>query len=155
MALRVDNTWLADVGHGKGFLRPLRWESREDQSDPQGVFRLVDADEGDIDVLMNGRPAYRLERRAAQLSDFVARYWWGQSAPESKFLGVPTCSLATTTGRILMRGNKLYRNDNGQRTVEVIDDLLSAYKEHFGLELEHVNFPQATEAGLLPSPPAA
>ena len=55
--------WLADVGFGSHSDYPLSLEARDDQDDPAGRFRLADAEAGDIDVLRNGRPQYRLEAR--------------------------------------------------------------------------------------------
>ncbi len=66
MALRVqtpDGPWLADVGFGRHSHFPLRWDSRDEQSDPAGVFRLEETAEGDLDVLRDGTPQYRLEQR--------------------------------------------------------------------------------------------
>src|SRR5215469_14721248 len=56
--------WLADVGFGNHSDYPLLLEARDDQDDPGGRFRLADAGAGDIDVLKDGRPQYRIEARA-------------------------------------------------------------------------------------------
>src|ERR1700733_7800673 len=56
--------WLADVGFGSHSDYPLRLDTRDDQVDPAGRFRLADADAGDIDVLKDGKPQYRIETRA-------------------------------------------------------------------------------------------
>ncbi|MFD5875527.1 arylamine N-acetyltransferase, partial [Streptomyces sp. NPDC060322] len=54
LALRVrtpTGPWLADVGFGKHSHYPLRLDSRADQPDPGGVFRVVETPEGDLDIL--------------------------------------------------------------------------------------------------------
>jgi len=63
----------ADVGFGSHSDYPLLLDVREDQDDPAGRFRLADADAGDIDVLKDGRPQYRIETRERSLADCVRR----------------------------------------------------------------------------------
>src|SRR6266581_2530539 len=60
--------WLADVGFGSHSTFPLLFESRQDQDDPAGLFLLADAEDGDVDVLKDGEPQYRLERRERLLA---------------------------------------------------------------------------------------
>ena len=57
--------WLADVGFGSHSAYPLLLDSRADQDDPAGVFRLADAADGDVDVLRDGQPQYRARVAAA------------------------------------------------------------------------------------------
>ena len=74
--------WLADVGFGSHSDYPLLLDAREDQVDPAGRFRLADtytgdaAAAGDIDVLKDGQPQYRLETRERSLADCVPTCWW-------------------------------------------------------------------------------
>jgi N-hydroxyarylamine O-acetyltransferase len=65
LCLRVElaEPWLVDVGFGKFSQYPLRLAQRDPQADPQGEFRLAEADTGIIDVSCDGRPEYRLETR--------------------------------------------------------------------------------------------
>ena len=53
--------------------------------DPAGRFRLADAEAGDIDVLRDGKPQYRLETRERSLADCVPPCWWQQTSPQSHF----------------------------------------------------------------------
>ncbi|MFZ0046253.1 MAG: arylamine N-acetyltransferase, partial [Streptosporangiaceae bacterium] len=53
--------WLADVGFGRHSVYPLLLDGRARQDDPAGVFELADADGGDLDVLRDGQPQYRIE----------------------------------------------------------------------------------------------
>ena len=73
--------WLADVGFGSHSDYPLLTEARDDQDDPAGRFRLADAGAGDIDVLKDGRPQYRIETRERSLADCVPTCWWQQTSP--------------------------------------------------------------------------
>lgn len=78
LALRVDldEPWLADVGFGRHSRYPLRLAGRADQPDPGGTFRLADAPAGDVAVLRDGEPQYRVEPRPRALADFAPTCWW-------------------------------------------------------------------------------
>ncbi|SER30871.1 N-hydroxyarylamine O-acetyltransferase [Lentzea xinjiangensis] len=143
MALLVDGEWLADVGFGSFSLHPLSWTSREDQQDPCGVFRLRDHGD-DVDVLHDGSPAYRLERRPRELAEFVPACWWQQTAPESHFRKGPMATRALPDGRITVAGAKLVVTENGRKTSTDVDDPAAALLEHFG-----VHFRQSNASGVL------
>lgn len=143
LALLVDGTWLADVGFGSFTLHPLSWESREDQHDPFGVFRLVDVDD-DVEVLMDGKPCYRLDRRPRELAEFVPTCWWHQTAPESHFRAGPMASLALPAGRITVTDKKVVRTENGRKTSTDVEDPAAAFLQEMGL-----HFRQSSASGVL------
>jgi N-hydroxyarylamine O-acetyltransferase len=142
MALRVhaDEPVLADVGFGRFIRRPVRWESRTAQQDPDGVVRLADVGDGDVDVLLDDQPQYRMERRPRRLADFAPTCWWQQTSPDSHFTRSTTCSLLTSTGRITLSGNRLIRTEHDERSERELPDdaVLDGYREHFGIELDRV-----------------
>jgi N-hydroxyarylamine O-acetyltransferase len=140
LALRV-GPWLADVGFGSHSHHPLRLDERGDQNDPGGVFRIVDAPDGDLDVLQDGRPVYRLETRARALRDFAAGCWWHRTSPQSHFTRSLVCSMLTETGRVTLSGRTLIRTADGERHEQRLGDdaeVLAAYRTHFGIELDSV-----------------
>ena len=51
------------MGFGSHSDYPLLLEAREDQDDPAGRFRIAKAGHGDLDVLRDDRPQYRIETR--------------------------------------------------------------------------------------------
>ncbi len=133
--------WLADVGFGSNSTYPLLLEDRREQHDPAGMFQVAAAPDGDVEVLKDSEPQYRLERRARSLEDFVPTCWWQQTAPESHFRAGLICSLLTDDGRISLSGRTLIRTSDGTRTEqELADDaaVLAAYREHFGIDLDRV-----------------
>jgi N-hydroxyarylamine O-acetyltransferase len=143
LALRVDcpEPWLVDVGFGRHAQHPLRLDLRTDQADPDGTFRLVDADEGDIDVWRDGRPQYRAELRPRALLDCEATCWWHQTSPRSHFTQSTVCSLLTETGRVTLSDGLLIRTVDGERHEEALRsdaDVLDAYRTHFGIALDRV-----------------
>jgi N-hydroxyarylamine O-acetyltransferase len=146
LALRIDlaESWLVDVGFGTFSHHPLRMGARHDQHDPGGIFQVIEAGEragyGDLDVIMDGEPQYRLDLRAYELADFVPTCWWQQTSPQSHFTRSPTCSLLTETGRVTLSGARLIHTVHGEREERVLADadLLDAYRTHFGLTLDGV-----------------
>jgi N-hydroxyarylamine O-acetyltransferase len=130
--------WLADVGFGSHSTYPLDFETRAAQQDPGGTFLLADADEGDVDVLKDGAPQYRIERHERALDEFVPTCWWQQTSPESHFTEGTICSMLTPEGRVSIAGRNLIRTSAGTRTEEQLssdDELLAAYREYFGISL--------------------
>jgi N-hydroxyarylamine O-acetyltransferase len=133
--------WLADVGFGSHSDYPLLLDVREDQDDPAGRFRLADADAGDIDVLKDGRPQYRIETRERSLADCVPTCWWQQTSPLSHFTRSTICSRLTPGGRVSISGRMLILTQGGTRTeqqLETDDALLAAYRDHFGIVLSRI-----------------
>jgi N-hydroxyarylamine O-acetyltransferase len=133
--------WLADVGFGNHSDYPLLLEARDDQDDPGGRFRLADAGAGDIDVLKDGQPQYRIEARERSLADCVPTCWWQQTSPLSHFTRSTICSRLTLGGRVSISGRLLIQTQDGTRTEQRLDTddaLLAAYRDHLGVVLSRV-----------------
>lgn len=161
MALKVrtvdGGTWLADVGFGAHSHHPLAFEARGEQADPAGVFRIVGAgpDEAgarggheaaeavDLDVVMDGRPEYRLERRPRVLGDFVAGAWWHSTSPASHFTQSLVCSRVTEEGGRITLSGRTFKTTAADGTREerelgTDEEVLGVYRERFGIELDRV-----------------
>ncbi len=142
LALRVHTpggSWLADVGFGRNSHLPLRWDSRAEQSDPAGVFRIEETAEGDLDVLRDGTPQYRLEQRPRAYAEFEVGCWWHQTSPKSHFTRSLVCSRLTETGRVTLSGRTLViTGADGAREERQVEEgeVLAAYREYFGIVLE-------------------
>jgi N-hydroxyarylamine O-acetyltransferase len=133
--------WLADVGFGSHSTYPLRYDSRREQNDPGGRFSLADTPTGDVDVLRDGEPQYRIEPRERSLADFIPTCWWQQTSPESHFTRSTVCSRLTEDGRVSLSGRTLIRTSAGSRTEQPLDAddaVLAAYRDHFGISLDQV-----------------
>ena len=145
LALIVDlpdgsGPWLADVGFGSHSTYPLRLASGPGQPDPGGLFRLAAAGGTDLDVLKDGEPQYRIELRERALADFEPTCWWQQTSPDSHFTRSTICSRLTPDGRISISGHTLIRTSGGVRDEQLLasDEVLVAYREHFGISLDRV-----------------
>lgn len=155
LALRVgtdDGTgpWLADVGFGDHAQHPLALDDHTDQEDPRGTFRIRRApaeaaeggeDYGDVEVLRDGAPQFRLDPRPRALADFRAGAWYHRTSPDSGFTRAPVCSRFTAAGRITLSGRKLVTTVGAERHETPLgsdDEVLAAYHEHFGLRLDRL-----------------
>ncbi|GGK45481.1 arylamine N-acetyltransferase family protein [Streptomyces flaveus] len=159
LALRVGTVdggdWLVDVGFGANSHYPLAFGERGEQMDPAGTFRLVEAGadpagvrggaagSGDLDVLRDGTPQYRLELRPRVLGDCVSGAWWHSTSPVSHFTRSLVCSRVTDDGgRITLSGRK-FTVTAPEGTKEGSDlatdeEVLEVYRERFGILLERV-----------------
>lgn len=145
LTLRVTDAdgdvWLADVGFGLHSELPLRYEDRADQTDPFGTLRITEIAGGELDVLRDGEPAYRIDPRTLAYADFALGNWWQQTSPKSHFTQSLVCSLPTDAGRVTISGRKLIVTDaDGKREQELADDaaVLAVYRDYFGIELSAV-----------------
>ncbi|MFE5815488.1 arylamine N-acetyltransferase [Streptomyces sp. NPDC056479] len=168
MALKVGTVdggaWLADVGFGAHSHYPLAFEARGEQLDPAGVFRVVEAgpdaagvrgghdleEATDLDVVMDGRALYRLDRRPRALGDFVAGAWWHSTSPVSHFTQSLVCSRVTEEGgRITLSGRTFKATaadgTREERELGTDEEVLRVYRERFGIELDRV--PTVSGAG--------
>ena len=136
MCLRVDGTWLADVGFGDSFVRPLRLDEPGEQSDGRRQFRIV-ADGPDARVLEDaGRPAFRFDLTPYALADFAPGSTYHQTSPDSPFTKRRVVSRMTSDGRITLRDDRLIVTDAaGHKTETPIEaaDWHRHAREHFGL----------------------
>ncbi|MET1072183.1 MAG: arylamine N-acetyltransferase [Umezawaea sp.] len=139
LALRVDDT-LVDVGFGDFALRPLSLTSRADQPDVEGVFRVVEAEYGDLDVLQDDEPQYRLEMRPRALADFAPMCWYQQHSPDSAFVKRALATLPTVGGRVTVSGHRVITTVGGEKVEREVGDaeLLEVYQSAFGIALDRV-----------------
>lgn len=143
LVLRVDlaEPWLVDTGFGRNSLHPLRLRSREPQQDPNGEYLLVDAEDGGVDLHLDGKPLYRLDDRPVEVADFAPTLWWYRTAPDSPFLEDLFCSLPTEDGRITLKGDRLTVAEGGERHTEDLTNssaIFAAYRKHFGFDLDRL-----------------
>ena len=148
LALRVDldEPWLVDVGFGRFSRHPLRLNAAGGQEDPNGTFEIAPAGLGDLDVLENGKPQYRIEPKPRELRDFEAMCWYQQHSPQSHFTNSLVCTLQSGDERITLSGNTLIRTGPDGRDESTLDDseVLAAYRDHFGIVLDRI--PQVATA---------
>ncbi len=147
LRVRLDGEdWLVDTGFGRNSRFPLRFAEPGPQADPHGEYTLSATGDGTVDVALGGRPLYQVDTRPARMDDFRPTLWWWRTCPDSPFLQDVFCTMATPDGRTTLRGSRLTRVEGGERTTEDLADdhaVRTAYKEHFGIELDRLPGPVA------------
>jgi len=159
LGVEAGGLWLADVGFGEHSLHPLRMDDPDAQPDPQGTFQISGTPEGDLDILRDGKPQYRLEIRPRRLEDFAPGCWWQQTSADSHFTRSLVCTLPVDRGRgrVTISGRRLIRTvaDDREETVLAGDgEVLAAYRDLFGIRLDRVPGlpkPAVTSRGPAPS----
>jgi N-hydroxyarylamine O-acetyltransferase len=136
--------WLADVGFGDSFRRPLRLQADVEQEGTDGrLYRLhqecssVDRDSlkdtghdpeeysyywivQQLSDAEQWESQYRFTLRPHVLTDFAERCEYQQTDPESHFTQNRICSLALPEGRISLSDRRLITTIKGQRTERVV-----------------------------------
>jgi N-hydroxyarylamine O-acetyltransferase len=111
--------WLADVGFGDSFRRPLRLEADIAQDGADGHrYRLQHEDDYwtvEQETGAGWRPQYRFTLQPHPLADFEERCDFQQYSPESHFRQGRVCSLATPDGRITLSELRFITTSDGQR----------------------------------------
>jgi N-hydroxyarylamine O-acetyltransferase len=141
LQVNAPEPWFVDVGFGEHSMAPLRVEPGMEQADPRGTFEMVATAAGDLDVVKNGQPQYRVERKPRDLPDFRAMCWYQQHSPESHFTRSLVCSIATPTGRVTLSERTLITTTGDTRTETVLEgdaQVLDTYRSQFGIELDRV-----------------
>jgi N-hydroxyarylamine O-acetyltransferase len=140
MVLQVGR-WLVDAGFGNQNPPLLRLDDPGEQHDAGSSYRVVPTGDGDLDVLRDGQPQYRVWTRPQTLADFNCGLWWHTTSPESYFGRTMVCSLTTVDGRISLSGRRLIRtrgSERDERELGTDEEVLTAYREHFGITLDRV-----------------
>src|SRR5262249_4749417 len=119
LMVRLDESWLVDVGFGDSFLEPLKIYERADQVQRNFAYRIV-ADGGYLVVVRKNqddwKPQYRFTLQPHEFQDFAEMCRYHQTSPQSHFTQGTICSRATEEGRITLSGMRFIRTgSNGER----------------------------------------
>lgn len=144
MALRVradGEDWLADVGFGDSFRRPLRLAAGSASEEGGRTFALRAAG-GELDLsrrVADGpwSPQYRLSPQPRRLEEFSGMAVYHQTSPEGPFTRRRICTRATPEGRVTLTDAALVVTALGGDRVETpIPDEAAwarALRDHFGI----------------------
>jgi N-hydroxyarylamine O-acetyltransferase len=142
LRVRMEDDWLADVGFGDSFIRPLKLTSGEEQVQREKTYRLEsDSDYWILTVRGNAgewEPYYRFNFKPRALRDFQGRCRYHQTSPESQFTQKRVCTRLTEEGRLTLRDRRLIETRNGQRRETQIPhevENLAALEKYFGIRL--------------------
>jgi N-hydroxyarylamine O-acetyltransferase len=142
LTLRVDldRPWLADVGFGASFTRPLRLDEAGDQERDGKRYRLApaDADGGRIVLHEDDAPQYAFALEPRRMEQFAEMCRRQQTNPGSHFLQAPMCTRATEDGRETLSGMRLITTTpTGRAERELADEAERAavLRDVFGVDL--------------------
>jgi N-hydroxyarylamine O-acetyltransferase len=148
MALLVTlgERWLADVGFGDSFRKPLLLDKRAEQVQVGSAYR-IDAAGDDRLILMrrdNGgewSAQYRFSLEPHVYADYAGMSRYHETSPESPFTQRRLCSLATEEGRVTVSQMRLIITRGGERQERELADereYAEALREHFGIVMPGV-----------------
>jgi N-hydroxyarylamine O-acetyltransferase len=140
LTLRVDldRPWLADVGFGASFTRPLRLDDDGDQERDGNTYRLAPLPDGRMVLHENGSPQYAFALEPRAMEEFAEMCVLQQTTLGSHFLAAPICSRATEDGRVSLSGMRLITTTADGRTereLESDDERTAVLRDLFGVDL--------------------
>jgi len=134
--------YLADVGFGDAFARPLVLEPGLEQAIEGSRYRIVTDDSGLLMQQQNAehqwQSRYAFTLMSRQMSDFAFMCGDFQTNPESAFRKRVMCTRMTPTGRLTLAGTKLIVTERGERRESMIPDVESfthLMHDRFGIDL--------------------
>jgi N-hydroxyarylamine O-acetyltransferase len=159
LALRVDfdEPYLVDVGFGDAFLEPLRLLPDIEQSESAKTFLL--SRQGDDWLVRErktsepGKPLYLFTLVPRSIDDFADMCRYHQTSPVSHFTQGTICSIATSTGRVTISGDRFIETCEGNRSERLIRneaELRTLLRDHFGVVgIDHDLLPKTVNAPLI------
>jgi N-hydroxyarylamine O-acetyltransferase len=144
LLVRLDRTWLADVGFGTSSREPLALGDAGEQ-EWDGVAYST-ARDGDGWLMVgrdaNGaRPQYRFTELARRLDEYEPMCRYHQTSPESHFTRKRICSRATPDGRLTLSDTRLIATRGAERSERELADeaeYAATLRELFGVEIPTV-----------------
>jgi len=133
--------WLADVGWGDTFRKPLRLDKpRIEQLEGLRAFRIERTDGYQVLWQYNDdrqwEKQYRFTLQPRQFTDFEPMCRYHQTSPESSFTQHRICTLATPNGRLTLSDRKLITTENGLRQERIVspEEYQSILEDQFGMK---------------------
>jgi N-hydroxyarylamine O-acetyltransferase len=138
LLVHLEDRWLADVGFGDSFTRPIRIDTVEPQKDDETLYRVTGTN-GERVVSRqkekgNWDNQYSFSFTPRKLSDFTARNDYQQTSPKSHFTQGPLISRLTKSGRITLTDKKFIISRDQKRfevPVKSRKDFDRLLKKHF------------------------
>jgi N-hydroxyarylamine O-acetyltransferase len=140
--IETDKKYLADVGFGDLFTKPL--EMRDGiQSDGRNLFKIEKIDEQDFVLSMcsdqlNFQKKYTFNLSKVKISDFYQISLDKQTNPQSYFVKNTICTKPTHSGRLTLFNNRIIEKRGADRFERLINksELKAELKTLFGFDLE-------------------
>jgi N-hydroxyarylamine O-acetyltransferase len=135
--------WLADVGFGDSFHRPLNLDERAEQMQGLRAYRLEETPAGYISWQRNydgiWERQYFFDLQPHKFpEEYESACLYHQTSPRSSFTRGAIISRATRDGRITLEERRLIITKDGQRSEQPVRDQAEYHqllKQHFGVTL--------------------
>lgn len=153
LLVTLEERWLADVGFGDSFLRPLRLDYREAQIQGDRDYEIIAA--GDHLILRQRelddewKDQYRFDLHGHGYSDYEVMCLFQQTSPQSHFTKGRVCTLATPGGRLTLSELRLITSKEGAKEERLLEDeqeYATLLREQFGI-LEQLCFTSPPKGG--------
>jgi N-hydroxyarylamine O-acetyltransferase len=119
LLVEAEGRWLADVGWGDQFVRPLRLEERGEQSDGRRLYRIDDDGTGHVVARrLEGdawEPMYCFDLQTHAFDDFGPMCVYHQTPPDGPFTQRRLCTRLTEEGRVTLSESRLLLTDGQGR----------------------------------------
>jgi N-hydroxyarylamine O-acetyltransferase len=141
LMVEMEERWLADVGFGDSFRKPIRLDERSEQQQGNDSYRIDSDGESMIYLRFLGgkwKPQYLFSLEPRQLSDYGEMCHYHQTSPKSHFTRNRVCTLATPEGRITVSGQRLIITAEGKRTERELaneEEYQSVLRDYFGVTI--------------------
>ena len=125
LMVKLEDTWLVDVGFGDSFLEPLKMDNSTEQIQGPESFRIVAEDEYLVVQRQydhEWKKEYRFTLQPYKYSDFEEMCRYHQTSPQSHFTQKRICSLATSDGRITLSDMRFIVTSDGVREERALSD---------------------------------
>ena len=144
LLVRLEDSWLADVGFGDLFTEPIPLDSKE-KAEHGTEFRMGRNNAHRVLSRWNRQksswePQYEFTLRPRKLRDFSARNRFQQTSPNSHFTQNRLISQLRPRGRVTLTDTKLLINKGGRRTERKVgsdEEFNRLLFKHFRIQLAH------------------
>ena len=142
LLVHLDKDYLADVGFGDSFRRPIEIPDGEAE-DVSGQYKILKKVDNLFELLKKEEndfsKQYCFTTDPKSLEDYEEMCAFQQDSLSSHFRTRMICTIATETGRITLSNNSLTITENGIKTKTDFTDQNDFYlllKKHFGIVLD-------------------
>jgi len=141
LIVKLEETWLVDVGFGDSFLEPLKVYVSTEQIQGSQSFRIVAQAHYFVverQYEREWKPEYRFTLQPYHYSDFEEMCRYHQTSPQSHFTQKSICSLATSDGRITLSDMRFIVTNNGlreERTLKNSQEYDQILLKQFGIKM--------------------
>jgi N-hydroxyarylamine O-acetyltransferase len=141
LMVELEERWLADVGFGDGFRRPLRLDDEGEQAQAFGAYRIGRDGEQRVMEQRKGEawlPQYRFTLRPYEYGDYAEMCRYHQTSPDSSFTQKRVCTRATADGRVTLSNGRLITTAGDARQERELageSEIAAALRDQFGVVL--------------------